>query len=227
MSYVLSLISRSGLAAWAFSSSVQVAFCLGYIFAYLGVQSNVGITELPRTLNKIHFTMGIISPVANLLRACFVALNQFALLCGNTSNPGAIELYGGPILLLVIQIFGFLGILLWGESQFSLFSILRGRQERTYAAKGENTALPEDVLEEVARVKQSQGPGLRVSHLSKNFRKTKAVDDVTFGVEPGEVFALLGPNGAGKSEDSSSNNPSSMLPSDSTPSHLSCFRAFG
>jgi len=200
MSYILSLISRSGLAAWAFSASVQVVFCLGYIFAYLGVQSNVNITELPSTLNKIHFTLGIISPVANLLRACFVALNQFALLCGNTSYPGAIELYGGPILLLVIQVFGFLGILLWGDSQSSLFSILRGRQEQTHAAKGEKPALPEDVLEEVARVKQFQDSGLRVSHLSKNFRKTKAVDDVTFGVEQGEVFALLGPNGAGKSK---------------------------
>lgn len=227
MSYILSLISRSGLAAWAFSTSVQVALCLGYIFAYLGVQPNVEITELPKTLNKIHFTMGIISPVANLLRACFVALNQFALLCGNTSNPGAIELYGGPILLLIIQIFGFLGILLWCDGQFSLFSILRGRQDHTNAAKGENTALPEDVLEEVTRVKQSQGPGLRVSHLSKNFRKTRAVDDVTFGVEPGEVFALLGPNGAGKSKNSSSHNPPSMLPSDYTSFRMKCFRASG
>lgn len=227
MSYILSLISRSGLAVWAFSSSVQVAFCLGYMFAYLGVQSNVDIEELPMTLKKIHFTMGIISPVANLLRACFVALNQFALLCGNTSNPGAIELYGGPILLLVIQVFGFLGILLWGDSQISLFSVLRVRHERTHAAKGENTALPEDVLEEVVRVRNCQDPGLLVSHLSKNFRKTKAVDDVTFGVEPGEVFALLGPNGAGKSKNCSSHNPSSILPSCITSSPVWRFRTFG
>lgn len=171
--------------------------------------------------------MGIISPVANLLRACFVALNQFALLCGNTSNPGAIELYGGPILLLVIQVFGFLGILLWGDSQISLFSVLRVSHERTHAAKGENTALPEDVLEEVVRVRNCQDPGLRVSHLSKNFRKTKAVDDVTFGVEPGEVFALLGPNGAGKSKNCSSHNPSSILPSCITSSPVWRFRTFG
>ncbi len=34
--------------------------------------------------------------------------------------------------------------------------------------------------------------------LSYSFGKFRAVDDVTFAVEPGECFGLLGPNGAGK-----------------------------
>lgn len=34
--------------------------------------------------------------------------------------------------------------------------------------------------------------------LTKVFGKVKAVDDVTFSVAPGELFAFLGPNGAGK-----------------------------
>jgi ABC-2 type transport system ATP-binding protein len=34
--------------------------------------------------------------------------------------------------------------------------------------------------------------------LSYSFGKFRAVDDLTFGVEPGECFGLLGPNGAGK-----------------------------
>ena len=38
-----------------------------------------------------------------------------------------------------------------------------------------------------------------VKHLSKRFNETLAVNDITFSVEPGELFALLGPNGAGKS----------------------------
>ena len=39
---------------------------------------------------------------------------------------------------------------------------------------------------------------VEVSHLAKRFGKTKAVADVSFTVEPGEIFGLLGPNGAGK-----------------------------
>jgi ABC-2 type transport system ATP-binding protein len=37
-----------------------------------------------------------------------------------------------------------------------------------------------------------------VEHLSKRYGEIDAVNDVTFEVEQGEVFALLGPNGAGK-----------------------------
>lgn len=40
---------------------------------------------------------------------------------------------------------------------------------------------------------------LDVRGVSKAFRSTKAVDDVSFAVREGEVFGLLGPNGAGKS----------------------------
>jgi len=41
-------------------------------------------------------------------------------------------------------------------------------------------------------------PTVDVSHVSKSFGALKAVDDVSFTVERGEIFALLGPNGAGK-----------------------------
>ena len=40
---------------------------------------------------------------------------------------------------------------------------------------------------------------LSVSHLSKSFDGVKAVDDVSFDLEAGQLLALLGPNGAGKS----------------------------
>jgi ABC-2 type transport system ATP-binding protein len=39
---------------------------------------------------------------------------------------------------------------------------------------------------------------VEISNISKSFGKLKAVDDVTFNVEQGELFGLLGPNGAGK-----------------------------
>lgn len=40
---------------------------------------------------------------------------------------------------------------------------------------------------------------LKVENLKKNFKNTKAVKDITFEVNKGEIFGLLGPNGAGKS----------------------------
>jgi ABC-2 type transport system ATP-binding protein len=39
---------------------------------------------------------------------------------------------------------------------------------------------------------------VEISNISKSFGKLKAVDDVTFNVDKGELFGLLGPNGAGK-----------------------------
>jgi ABC-2 type transport system ATP-binding protein len=40
---------------------------------------------------------------------------------------------------------------------------------------------------------------IEVSNLSKNYGDTRAVDDISFAIQPGEVVGLLGPNGAGKS----------------------------
>jgi len=39
---------------------------------------------------------------------------------------------------------------------------------------------------------------LSVANVSKRFRGLLAVGNVTFEVEPGEIFAIIGPNGAGK-----------------------------
>ncbi len=43
-------------------------------------------------------------------------------------------------------------------------------------------------------------PIIEVEHLVKRYKKSAkpAVDDITFDVRPGELFAFLGPNGAGK-----------------------------
>lgn len=40
---------------------------------------------------------------------------------------------------------------------------------------------------------------IQVKHLRKEFSETVAVNDISFNVKEGEIFALLGPNGAGKS----------------------------
>ncbi|MGA7161389.1 MAG: ABC transporter ATP-binding protein [Bacteroidota bacterium] len=39
---------------------------------------------------------------------------------------------------------------------------------------------------------------LSISHLTKYFAGIKAVDDLSFDLQPGEIVGLLGPNGAGK-----------------------------
>ncbi|MBS9335138.1 ABC transporter ATP-binding protein [Fructobacillus sp. M1-13] len=40
---------------------------------------------------------------------------------------------------------------------------------------------------------------LELRHVSKRFGSYKALDDVSFSVEPGRIVGLIGPNGAGKS----------------------------
>jgi ABC-type uncharacterized transport system ATPase subunit len=41
-------------------------------------------------------------------------------------------------------------------------------------------------------------PLLELHNLKKYYATQKAVDDISFSVEPGTIFGLLGPNGAGK-----------------------------
>ncbi len=44
----------------------------------------------------------------------------------------------------------------------------------------------------------NSAPMIRVEHLVKQFGRTRAVDDISFAVDRGEVVGFLGPNGAGK-----------------------------
>jgi ATP-binding cassette, subfamily A (ABC1), member 3 len=156
------------------------------------------IDQIDRNVNICHFTIAAISPVANLTRALFLTLNVFSITCRDrefASYPGSTTTYGGPILYLILQSFILFGLLLWWDSG----SLLRrfSRQKQVVEVEEQDT-IQVEVSNELTRVSSSRD-GLRLMNITKTFGKsTPAVDNITFGVPRGEVFALLGPNGAGK-----------------------------
>ncbi|EXJ93852.1 hypothetical protein A1O1_02245 [Capronia coronata CBS 617.96] len=198
LSYVISLFSKSQLAAFAFAAGGQAVMFLLYFIAYMSVLTYSPVDKIDSYVNVCHFAIATVSPIANLTRALFVSLNVFSVTCRDrklASYAGSMTTFGGPILYLVVQSFFLFGLLLWWDSGPSLRQIYRRQQE---AEVEEKDAVEPEVTSELTRVSSSRD-GLRVLHLTKRFGKNIAVDNVTFGVPRGEVFALLGPNGAGKS----------------------------
>ena len=193
-SYVVSLFARSQLAAFAIAAGVQAGEFLLYIIAYLSVLTYAPVNKIDDYLVVVHFTLAIVFPAGSLIRALFVSLNIFSIDCKDrsiASYPGAMTVYGGPILYLLLQSLALFVFLVWWDSKSSLGSLLRHRvkvQDSEQVA-----AIDDEISAEVRRVMESTDDGLRVLHVSKSYGETHAVQDVTFGVKrKGEVFALLG-----------------------------------
>lgn len=166
----------------------------------MSVYTYAPVQKIDSQVIIVHFSLGIISPIGNLAWALFVALNVFQVSCNNTvisTNPGDIKLYGGPIVYLLMQSFVLFGILLWYDSG-TFFPKWWFQRTVTARPLEEEDISDPDILREAQNVRNSTG-GLRILNVTKAFGSNVAVENVTFGVGSGEVFALLGPNGAGKS----------------------------
>ncbi|OJJ48429.1 hypothetical protein ASPZODRAFT_150657 [Penicilliopsis zonata CBS 506.65] len=195
-SYVISLFVSSQLAAFAFAAGAQCVGFLIYLIAYLCILTYAPTAKIDSYITIAHFVISVVTPMGSLTRAMFSSLNIFSILCRDkevASYPGEITLYGGPIVYLVVQsliLFAALLLLDEGPALSRLLVCTKGRGPDL-----EDSGRLEPIVGGNA---PADNDGLGARHLTKSFKKITAVEDVTFGVNKGEVFALLGPNGAGK-----------------------------
>lgn len=166
-------------------------------------------------LTTAHFAYSIITPAGSMIRSLLLTLNEFSLLCRNTSivsYPGELTVYGGPCLYLIVQAVILFTILVWFDSGYkpAILTTLSRRFSRAPISSTKSIDTESDaavstdpaVAAETKRLESQSPPydSLHISHLNKSFPPhNHAVQDLTFGVPRGQVFALLGPNGAGKS----------------------------
>ncbi|PWW78500.1 P-loop containing nucleoside triphosphate hydrolase protein [Tuber magnatum] len=205
LAYNVSLMAKSQLSAFAIVAGGQAVMFLLYFYGFMIVLTYAPASEMDDQINIVHFALSVPLPIGSMARALFVALNIFSLSCRDerwATNPGEITLYGGPILYLIVQSTCYFLLLLWWDSgRFRL--ALPWRRARTTSPDSEHDAgaagaEKQYIDAEISRV-GSSNDGLRVVNITKSFsRKMVAIENITFGVSRGEVFALLGPNGAGK-----------------------------
>ncbi|PNY28080.1 Retinal-specific ATP-binding cassette transporter [Tolypocladium capitatum] len=212
LAYFVSLFAASQLSSFAWAAAYQGVMFLGYLIAYVCIITYVEVNRIDHTILVCHFVISAFAPIGSAMRALFISTNLFSTACDGqhiSTSPGSFLMFGGPISYLVAQCVVLFALLLWFDSG-SVGSSVRGLFERRRRATerhggggggGGGGGEEEEMANELSRVTSggAHEDGLRVMHLTKAFGKNTAVDDVTFGVKRGEVFALLGPNGAGKS----------------------------
>jgi ATP-binding cassette, subfamily A (ABC1), member 3 len=202
MAYVISIFSSTQLGTYAWAAAGQAVLFLVYLVAYLSVLTYSPVLKIDSHLLIVHFVISAFAPIGSVVRALFLALNLFSTSCVGfelATNPGGFLQYGGPIMYLIVQSVILFAVLLIADSGSFGATLAQLWQQRARPDSG--NVSDEEVANELARVTSNQdgNDGLRVMHVTKSFGKNTAVDNVTFGIKRGEVFALLGPNGAGKS----------------------------
>ncbi|KAF9004918.1 P-loop containing nucleoside triphosphate hydrolase protein [Hymenopellis radicata] len=186
-SYCVSLMVASPLAAFAAATGYQVVMFVLYMAAYLLTLTYAKTSKADSIITIIHFTLSILSPVASVMRAAFVSVNLFSLLC--TGNEPVPTSETGTIMLWVDS----------GSFMPPRHSLIfwRRKSPADVAASDMHMQEKSDVVDEARRASSSNDL-LRVLGVSKTFGNNNVVDDVTLGASKDTMFALLGPNGAGK-----------------------------
>ncbi|KAG1742779.1 uncharacterized protein EDB91DRAFT_297988 [Suillus paluster] len=203
--YCVSLFMSSPLSSFAAVAGYQIVMYILYLAGYLLTLTYAMTSQSSTIITIIHFTLSVLSPVASVMRAAFVSVNLFSLLCDGTTpvttaSLGDIMRYGGPILYLFVYGFVLFGILVWVDSGSIIprrFLNTKKRQVRMNELQANFEANRQDVAAEAHAVGHSSD-ALRLLHLTKAFGGNKVVDDVSYGVSRDTIFAMLGPNGAGK-----------------------------
>ncbi|TLD06535.1 uncharacterized protein PgNI_08324 [Pyricularia grisea] len=223
LAYNISIFASNQLSAYAFTAGFNAVMFLVYLIGYMATITYAPVDKVDSSLLVVNLVVSAFAPIGSAVRGFFIALNLFSSTCQDQElapNPGGFLQYGSPIMYLIIQAILLFLLLLWLDS-----GTIRATWQRLFARKNKNAnqqaadISDEEVAGEMVRVtssatdpsqrrqdtkgvdgvSSSDKDGLQVVHVTKMFGKNTAVDNVTFGVKHGEVFALLGPNGAGKS----------------------------
>ncbi|KJZ71629.1 hypothetical protein HIM_08941 [Hirsutella minnesotensis 3608] len=203
LAYFVSLFTKTQLSSFAWAAAYQGVLFLAYLIAYVCVITYVSVNKIDRTIIICHYVISIFAPIGSAMRALFISTNLFSTACDGqkiSEKPGSFLMYGGPITYLIIQCLALFALLIWFDGG-SVGSSIRELMQRRTPSASDGEEQDEETVQEMTRVTSggASEDGLRVLNLTKSFGKNTAVDNVTFGIKRGEVFALLGPNGAGKS----------------------------
>ncbi|KAF2013622.1 nod factor export ATP-binding protein I [Aaosphaeria arxii CBS 175.79] len=198
--YLISIVVTSQLAAFAFAAGGATSLFLIYFIGYMSILTYAPAYNIDNYLSIFNWAYSTIAPSGILLRTLLLSLNMFALLCKDTevaSYPGALDVYGGPILYLIVQGIILFITLVWWDSGYKPPFLAGSKSKAKHTEENIDGHVPA-VAAEIQRA-ENCADSLRVLHLQKTFGTNHAVNDITFGIPQGQVFALLGPNGAGKS----------------------------
>ncbi|KAK9377645.1 uncharacterized protein V1513DRAFT_434837 [Lipomyces chichibuensis] len=210
LAYLIAQWAISVLASFAITILFQAGMFGLYLLAYFSISTFSPPDKIDSQELILYFTMGILCPAIHLVRSIFMVANMFGALCsgGGQLEFSSIKAFGGPIAYLIVQGIVYFVLLLWLDTASIKSFQLRFSRKKTHENHGQlcrdTPPLDSDVASETERVMSgTEKHGLRVMHVGKeyygrNIAPVSAIEDVTFGVRPGECFALLGPNGAGK-----------------------------